>query len=114
MLTSFCVAESRDPLRVAQSLKTLAGLELTAAPPVVWESPRPVVTKSVVASAPFIEPETDDGETALVAASAKASGRPVRRTWLGVFTALLAIGAVGVGVLWTDPGFVRTLFAALP
>jgi hypothetical protein len=113
LLASFGVADSRDPLRIAASLKTMAGLEATAAPPIVWESPRPRAARA-------IERPAIAAPAALERASAPPpiADTPRRRSYglgLGVLTALLAVGAVGAGVLWSvHPGLLNALLGALP
>lgn len=117
LLSTFGVAESRDPRRVAASLKALAGLELTAAPPVVWESPRPVHASAEesahVAQPKAVEPEAADWASAPLPPVSAPDRRP-RRGRLRVLTALLALGAVSLGVLWTvHPRLLDTLLDGL-
>lgn len=113
LLASFGVAESRDPLRVAASLKIMAGLEATAAPPIVWESPRPRA-----ASAPYPPVAVEPATLERASAPTSIAGTPPRRSYglgLAVLTALLALGAVGVGVVWSGPaGLLNALLGALP
>jgi hypothetical protein len=92
LIARFGVTDARDPKRVAGSLKQLAGLELTEAPPVVWESPRPVVASPL--------PSAHDAWEAEPMTPTPPPIRRARRKGLAFSAAVLAIGVVTTGALW--------------
>jgi hypothetical protein len=107
LLARFNTAGVRDERRVARTLKSFAGLDATAAPPVVWESPRPAAVHSPLA--PAFAPEED--------ALPPPSARPARgaKLRLAISAALVLVGLFGTVRLWHRRAeILRTHRAATP